>query len=471
MNQEQRQTQKTLLSQRMIQSAEILQMDAQELEQYIEKAASENPMIDLEEMEQNASCARGEKTDTEQEKEDALLKRKLEWLNRADEQNRVYYGQEAFEEKEREAWNVSKEDNTLRAYLMSQLFLEFNSEKERNIMEFLIDSLDERGYLTDSIGVLAESLGLPEEELVPYLKRLKELEPAGVGAKDLSECLRLQLDRLLAAGRLEKDRYSRLSVLAGTQLEALSRKHFEKAALSLGTDRATVEADYRMLQSLNPIPGNAFGSREDMRYVKPDVAVVKFDGYFEVLVNDLVLPKISADPYYLSLMKESENEEVRVYLEKKYQQMEWMRHCITERSDTLQRVTEVLVSRQQAFFENPNGKRSPMGLKDVAESIGVHSSTVSRTIKNKFLQCARGVYPMSFFFQRTAVRDENGTGMTPEGMKRRIRALITAENKQKPLSDQRIANLLLLEGTPLSRRTVAKYRAELLIPDASGRRE
>ena len=471
-NQRQEQEQRQQLSQRMIQSAEILQMDTQELEQYIAAQAAENPMIDLDEMEKGETASRAaEEKGSMTERERELLRKKLEWLNRCDEQNRVYYAEEAEEAEQREPWNVSLEENSLKDYLMSQLILKIRTDREREIMEFLVDSLDRRGYLTDSAEALAETLGMKRQELFSYIGLLRSLEPAGVGAGSLSECLILQLRRFAENGTISDADCSRLCKLADTQLEALSRQHFEQAAEALGESREQIMADYRILQRLNPIPGNAFSSREEMRYVKPDAAVVKFEGYFEVLINDLYLPRVSVNAYYLKLLQEDRSKEVQAYLGEKYRQLEWIRRCIQERSDTLLRVTREIVRQQAAFFEHPDGKRLPMSLRDVAEALGLHESTVSRTVKNKFLQCARGVYPMNYFFVRKASNFDDGAGITPEQFRSAIRKLIREENPAKPLSDQRIADRLELDGMPLSRRTVAKYRAEMLIPDASGRRQ
>ena len=468
----QQQEQRQQLSQRMIQSAEILQMDTQELEQYIAAQAAENPMIDLEAMEKGRTASeRSEKNEGREERERELLRKKLEWLNRCDEQNRVYYTEEAEEAEQREPWNVSREENSLKEYLISQMILRLKTDREREIMEFLTDSLDRRGYLTDSAETLAKTLGMEEQALLPYIRLLQSLEPAGVGAGSLSECLILQLRRLAESGMISEQDCGRLCRLADSQLEALSRQHFAQAAEALGVSREQVMADYQILKNLNPIPGNAFSSREEMRYVKPDAAVVKFEGYFEVIINDLYLPRVSVNAYYLKLLREDPSKEVQSYLNEKYKQLEWIKRCIGERSDTLLRVTREIVRQQAAFFEQPDGKRLPMSLRDVAEKLDLHESTVSRAVKNKFLQCARGVYPMNYFFVRKASNFDDGEGITPEQLRSAIRKLIEEENPAKPLSDQRIANRLELSGMPLSRRTVAKYRAEMLIPDASGRRQ
>ena len=469
MNQQQRTEQKTLLSQKLIQSSEILQMDTQELERYIELQAEENPMIDLEAMEKKRAESDSKTSSNNREREE--LAKKLEWLNHCDEQNRVYYSEEAEEAAGREDWNVSVEENSLKDYLMSQLILQLKTKQDQQVMEFLIDSLDRRGYLTDTPEELCQSLGLKPKVLNHYLDLLKSLEPAGIGAATPEECLALQLSRLYDSGKLSKVRYKRIVTLASDWLKTLGKQHFTQVSESLHLDPDVLQKDYRFLQSLNPIPGNSFSSREEMRYVKPDVTIVKFENYFEILVNDLYLPRVSVNPYYLELLKNDDNAEVTEYLKGKYQQLEWVRHCISERASTLQAVTREIVALQSDFFEQPDGKRNPMGLKDIALRLDIHESTVSRAVKNKFLQCARGIFPMSYFFVRKASFLDDGAGISPEEIKTKIRDLIETENPARPLSDQRIADRLELSGIPISRRTVAKYRSSMLIPDTAGRRQ
>lgn len=466
----QREEQRQQLSQKMIQSAEILQMDGQELEHYIMEQAAENPMYDLDQLEKHAAREAenvAEGTDRERE----VLRRKLEWLGRSDEQNRVYYTEEAEEDGKREAWNVSEEENSLSDYLMSQLTLSLKTPKERSCMEFLVESLDGRGYLSETPESVGAALGISEAEAARCISLLQSAEPAGVGAANLGECLALQVQRLLEAGLLPEEDAALLAEMAKLHLDALSKQHFDRVAAKLSVGRDEVLRLYGILRGLNPIPGNAFGSRKDMRYIRPDVTVVKFDGYFEVLSDTAYLPRVSVNAYYRKVLETEPTEEVRQYLGEKLRQLEWVRHCIAERSDTLQRVAREIVARQQAFFERPDGQRTALGLREVAEALGVHESTVSRAVKNKFLQCQRGVYPLNYFFVRGAADAEDGQRVTPEVLKQRLVALIRAEDKKKPLSDQKLSERMCEEGYPLSRRTVAKYRAELLIPDASARRE
>lgn len=465
----QTQEQKTILSQKMIQSAEILQMDVQELVTYVQQQALENPLIDMEEMEKGISGSLYGDADSGQGENDEF-RRKLEWLNRTDEQNRIYYSEEYEEAQNRDPWNFSGEENNLEDYVLSQLLMQLRTEKDYECMEFLVYSLDSRGYLTDDVGELKEKLGIDDETMGQYIKLLKSAEPAGVGAKSLEECLQIQLERLHEAGCLEEQEYEELMVLTGSHMEALGKRHFAQIAEQMDISVEDVLRHYEMIRGLNPIPGNSFSSREEMRYIKPDVTVVKFEDYFEVLVNDTNIPHISVNRQYLNMMNEDTTGEVQEYIQNKYRQVQWVQRCIEERNGTLRRVAREMVAIQQAFFENPDGRRVPMSLRDIAKRLEIHESTVSRAVKNKFLQCAWGMYPMNYFFVKKVAADSVGEGTTPEYVKQQIQEIIRAEDKKKPLSDQKISERLKTRGIEVSRRTVAKYRGELMIPDTTGRK-
>lgn len=465
----QTQEQKMILSQKMIQSAEILQMDVQELVTYVQQQALENPLIDMDEMEKGISGSMYGDGEAGQAEKDEF-RRKLEWLNRMDEQNRIYYSEEYEEAQNREPWNVSGEENSLEDYVLSQLLMQLRTEKDYECMEFLVYSLDSRGYLTDDAGELKARLGIDDEEMERYLRLLKSAEPAGVGAGTLEECLQIQLARLAEAGCLAPQDYEELMALTGHYMEELGKRHFDRIAEQMEISVEDVIRYYEVVRNLNPIPGNSFSSREEMRYVKPDVTVVKFEDYFEVLVNDTNIPHISVNRQYLNMMNEDSTGEVQEYIQNKYRQVQWIQHCIEERNGTLRRVAREMVSVQHAFFEKQDGKRVPMSLRDIAERLDIHESTVSRAVKNKFLQCAWGIYPMNYFFVKKVAADSVGEGMTPEYVRNQIQEIIGAEDRKKPLSDQKICERLKTMGIEVSRRTVAKYRGEMMIPDTTGRK-
>lgn len=465
----QTQEQKTSLSQKMIQSAEILQMDVQELETYVQQQALENPLIDLDEMERGISGSLSGDADRLRDDKEEFC-RKLEWLNRTDEQNRIYYSEEYEEAENRDAWNFSEEENSLEDYVLSQLVMQIKSEKDYECMEFLAYSLDSRGYLTVDTEEIKKKLGIGQEAMDRYLELLQSVEPAGVGARSLEECLQIQLKRMHESGYFEEQEFEELMELTGSHMGALGKRHFAQIAEQTEISTEDVLKGYEMIRRLNPIPGNSFSSREDMRYVKPDVTVVKFEDYFEVLVNDANIPHISVNRQYLNMMNEDATGEVLDYLQNKYRQVQWVQRCIEERTSTLRKVAKEIVAIQRGFFEKPDGRRVPMSLRDIAERLDIHESTVSRTVKNKFLQCPWGMYPMNYFFVKKVAADSVGEAMTPELVKNRIGEIIEKEDKKKPLSDQKISDHLKGMGIDVSRRTVAKYRGEMMIADTAGRK-
>lgn len=435
--------QRQLLSQKMIQSLEILQMNTQELEQFLKDKALENPMLDLEEVYKTKD-------------ENSKLLKKLEWLEKTDEQNRVYYGQD---HTDYEPVNFQNQTEDFGSYLLSQLIEEFKTQREQEIYEILVYSLDERGYLKEIPDILIQTYGLTKKEINCYINKLKECEPAGVGAKDLEECLHLQLQRKhMLNGLEEKILHNYLTYVAKNQLKELSK------LLNLPLDQV-VQA-VKNIKNLNPKPAQGFSSREHLKYLYPDITIVKFKDYFEILLDGDSHFTANINSYYVEMMNQENTDEVNNYLNEKYRQAKWILQCISSRRETLLNITKALTQRQQDFFEKGPGYLRPLKLSDVAEELGIHESTVSRGIRDKYIQCSWGIYPMSYFFSRGILSEE-----TPDKIKSCIRKWIKNEDKQKPFSDQKIADLFKQQGIPISRRTVAKYRTQMGIRDAAGRKE
>ena len=435
--------QRQLLSQKMIQSLEILQMNTQELEQFLKDKALENPMLDLEEVYKTKD-------------ENSKLLKKLEWLEKTDEQNRVYYGQD---HTDYEPVNFQNQTEDFGSYLLSQLIEEFKTQREQEIYEILVYSLDERGYLKEIPDILIQTYGLTKKEINCYINKLKECEPAGVGAKDLEECLHLQLQRKhMLNGLEEKILHNYLTYVAKNQLKELSK------LLNLPLDQV-VQA-VKNIKNLNPKPAQGFSSREHLKYLYPDITIVKFKDYFEILLDGDSHFTANINSYYVEMMNQENTDEVNNYLNEKYRQAKWILQCISSRRETLLNITKALTQRQQDFFEKGPGYLRPLKLSDVAEELGIHESTVSRGIRDKYIQCSWGIYPMSYFFSRGILSEE-----TPDKIKSCIRKWIKNEDKKKPFSDQKIADLFKQQGIPISRRTVAKYRTQMGIRDAAGRKE
>lgn len=446
------------LSPQMMQSMEILQMGSQELLEYIQDQVQENPVLEMEE-----KYGKGDDT--------AVLQRKLEWLESTDAQNRYYHQQDTEDDEKDPISNygtVDEREENLYLYVLSQLEVMDLEPELLPVGRFLVESLNQNGWLDESVEDLAEELGKPVEEVEKALAAVQSLEPAGVGARNLSECLVLQLQR--------RHEDSELAIrIARDYLDPLSKSRYGLIAKSLGVCQEEVRTACDLIRTLNPRPGGGFAARENLVYINPDLFVVNFPDHFELLTNDYFFPDLNISGYYCRMLKSTEDNEVKDYLMGKVRQAKWVVHSIEQRRSTLLRCAECILELQEEFFRRGPGHLKPMCLADIAQKVGVHESTVSRTVRDKYLQCASGVYPLSYFFSRSlgapAARpgtEENTS--SPDFAKALLKKLIGGEDKHKPLSDQKLCERMAREGCELSRRTVAKYRDELGISSASGRR-
>lgn len=444
------------LSQRMIQSTEILQMSAQELDTYLKELVVENPVVDIE-----------EKYDRDgQSERDVEFEKKLEWLASSDEQNRVYYSQEfsSDEDDNQDMWNVSdNRGEDLEEYLISQLVTLPLSEKEQTAAEYLIDLLDSRGYFIESIEQTAERLALTEEEVLRILTVIQSLEPAGVGARNLSECLLLQMNRQKMDDPVVRE-------IVTDYLEQLGKNQIPQIAKKLKITVDEVLQALEKIQHLNPKPGNSFSSRENLKYITPDVTVVKLKDYYEILLNEYMYPKISVNGYYRNMLNAGTDKETKEYVGTKVKQAEWIMQCVSQRNMTLMNVSKCIVDEQEKFFTYGPGHLKPLKQADVAALLGIHESTVSRAVRDKYLQCSWGIFPMNYFFVGAVSRSGTESTTTADTAKTLLKEIIETENSEKPYSDRVLAEKLIERGVTISRRTVAKYRESLGIKDASGRK-
>ena len=446
------------LSQRMIQSAEILQMTSQELNTYINELALENPVIDIVE------------PPTAEEQRESIEQQ--EWLNSFNEENYYLYQRQNNDDDYdfKSSWNINTDDGeTLQDYLWSQLITENFTDQETEIIKFMLECLDNKGYLEESIETIASYFGTDTEIVEDLLSDLQALDPSGVCARTLEECLKLQLERRdMLTPVLESIIDNCLEMVAKNQIPAIARK------LRLSP---TETAGYcQIIKSLTPKPGVSFSSRDQLRYIIPDVTIVKFKDHFDILLNESMYPTIELNSYYRQMNQNPESSELKEYLGNKIRQAEWVKQCVTQRGKTLMQVSRAILEHQEEFFTFGPAHLNPLRLADIAQELDIHESTVSRAVSKKYLQCSWGVYPMNFFFSRSvAVQEsssESGTqSVTAADIKRVLREIIEEENKKKPYSDRLLGEKLAERGISISRRTVAKYREEEGIADASGRKE
>lgn len=446
------QKQEQTLSPQLIQSVEILQMTAQELLEYLENVSLENPVLEFQ-----VPCDSPNENDN--------LYARLEWLKSTDPQNRDYHQQDS------EADIVSlfkygaEEGNaeSLYNHILVQLE-ELNLPPEIVVCaQILAGCLDTNGWLQENLAALAQEFCKPETAMDQALTVVQALDPAGIAARSLSECLCLQL--------LRRTPVSALAVqIAGEWLEALSMNHYGLIARTLGVGQEEVRRACDLIRSLDPRPGAKFSPGAQPVYIMPDVIVTKASGKLELSLSRHFLPSLNINPYYAQLLKESDDGQVKQYLTTKVKQVKWVIQAVEQRNKTLLSCAECIVNAQKDFFLH-GGHIKPLTMAEVAGWIGVHESTVSRAVSGKYLQCTKGAYPFSYFFSRRLGSKSGKSEMSPDTAKTLLKKIIDEEDKQKPLSDQKLCERLATQGCVLARRTVAKYRDELGISGTTGRKQ
>jgi RNA polymerase sigma-54 factor len=323
----------------------------------------------------------------------------------------------------------------------------------------LVCSLDEAGYLqADEARLL--SMGFEQAEIEEAVAYLQSLDPPGVGAADLGDCLLIQLRRKGLDCSEARD-------LINHHLKDLAHGRFGKAAAALHVSAERIQELYRIIRTLDPKPGSCFGG-ETVRPLIPDLLVTLRDGQPVCLPHVRSQPRVVINREYLDIAQG--DEAARDYVNKKLSQAVWLTRLIAGRQETVGRIGDFVLLRQREFFVNPGGRLHPLRLREAAEYLGVHESTVSRAVSGKYLQCDRGVYPLKYFFCGGTGDTDASETVGSRSVKECIRDLIEAEDKKRPLSDAAISSMLAAEGIALARRTVAKYREELMIAAASVRR-
>ncbi len=347
----------------------------------------------------------------------------------------------------------------MRGHLLAQLSFKL-SERDLKLVTLLIDTLDDGGYLTQSLeelaGILPPELEVEPEELQVALKHLQHLEPAGVGAKNLSECLALQL------AALPEDTPYRNQALETVKnhLEALAARDFGKLKKLLKCDDTALRAVQKLITSLNPRPGRDYSS-DETRYVIPDVIVRKLKGVWVAALNPDAMPRLRINRLYADILQRNRNAGSQ-QLASQLQEAKWLIKNVQQRFDTILRVSQSIVDRQRNFFEHGDVAMRPLVLREIAETLDLHESTVSRVTTQKFMHTPRGIYELKYFFGSHVTTDAGGSASST-AIRALIKQLVSAENARKPLSDGQLSEILSQQGIVVARRTVAKYRESMQI--------
>ncbi|MBF0435720.1 MAG: RNA polymerase factor sigma-54 [Magnetococcales bacterium] len=358
--------------------------------------------------------------------------------------------------------NTLTGSQTLQDHLVWQLGLSALHEKERSLGLTLIDAIDENGYLGAPLSAIAEMSGVSEEDLEDALILIQSFDPPGVGARNLAECLLLQLKN-------EGMAHPPYTVLL-ENLEDLARRDFRKLKRLLKLDDDELGDAVAVIQSLNPKPGLAFGS-DQANYVVPDVFVKKVDGQWIVEINPETQPRLRINRAYEAALSGNVSSQDKRFLADNARSAQWLIKSLEQRSSTIFRVAESIVRFQKDFLDHGQEYLKPLILKDVADDIGVHESTTSRVTSNKYMHTPRGIFELKFFFSSSLGSQTGGENHSSEAVKYKIRKLVDSEPANRPFSDEKLAKLLQEQGIDVARRTVAKYRDALNIPSSSRRKQ
>lgn len=357
---------------------------------------------------------------------------------------------------------------TLQDYLMWQVELTPFSDTDRAIATSIVDAVDDTGYLTFPLEDILESMGDEEidiDEVEAVLKRIQRFDPVGVAAKDLRDCLLIQLSQFdKTTPWLEEAR-----LIISDHLDLLANHDFRTLMRVTRLKEDVLKEAVNLIQSLDPRPGQSIQTGEP-EYVIPDVLVRKHNGHWTVELNSDSIPRLQINQHYASMCNNARNDGDSQFIRSNLQDAKWLIKSLESRNDTLLRVSRCIVEQQQAFFEQGEEYMKPMVLADIAQAVEMHESTISRVTTQKYLHSPRGIFELKYFFS-SHVNTEGGGEASSTAIRALVKKLIAAENPAKPLSDSKLTSLLSEQGIMVARRTVAKYRESLSIPPSNQRKQ
>jgi RNA polymerase sigma-54 factor len=474
--------QQLVMTPQLQQAIKLLQLSRLELQEMISKELQENPVLEEgapEETESSEQPKAEAPPETPEAAAEPPLTREmsavdkigtLDWQEYLDSHSNSIHGSLTAEATSDDgdgppSWENSLTKKTsLEDHLIWQLRLSRISERDEAIGLYIIGNLDENGYLALPLEEVCRVTDCTLEEAEAVLRRIQFFDPVGVAARDLRECLLTQLENLNLKDSLA-------ARIVADYLNHLESKRYEKLARELGTTIDEIAAAAHLIASLEPKPSRGF-EQDEIRTVLPDVFVEKVSDEYVIYLNDDGVPRLRVSSLYRRMAGQNgaEEEQARQYLQEKVRAATWLIKSIQQRQQTLYRVTQSIFKFQQEFLDHGVSHLKPMVLRDVAEDIHMHESTVSRATANKYVHTPQGLFELKFFFQ-SGLRAGNGEDVASESVKEKIRGIIGSEDPRKPYSDQHIAGLLSKDAIDIARRTVAKYREAMGILPSSKRRQ
>jgi RNA polymerase sigma-54 factor len=461
------------------QAIKLLQLSKLELQEVLNQELLENPLLEetAEEAkpEETEAETTDQKTDADEEAKKAAEKEKDKEKDSFDEidydayfQDYIEYGYNPRMSEEHEEFpieNTLTRPPNLTDHLTWQLMMSDASPRIKEIGQFIIGNIDEDGYLRASNEEIEAAGPYTAEEVAQAVKVIQTLDPIGVGARDLRECLLLQLDFLEIDVPL-------VDVIIRDHWDMFMQRHFVQLAKALSIDMKTLEGLVELIKHLDPKPGRKY-SNERAIYVEPDVYVHKVGDEYVIVLNEDGMPKLRINSSYRSMlasMDSKQDGETVNYIKDKIRSAVWLIKSLDQRQRTIYKVAESIVKHQREFLEKGIDYLRPLVLRDVADDIQMHESTVSRVVSNKYMHTPRGLFLMKYFFH-SGIDSETGEDISSLTVKKKIQSFIEAEDPRKPLSDSKIMKILNDEGINIARRTVAKYRDELNIPSSTDRKQ
>src|SRR2546423_8333761 len=466
MHQSQNLSLQQVLAPQLQQSLLILQAPLLELRNLVQQEMETNPV--LEELATDPDSP----STTESAASDQEFKEEFDKLAKLDEEWRDYMAQSGSysarahedEEKRQFFFDSIATTETLQQHLMSQLNQQVLNANDRKTAELIIGNIDDNGFLQSTPEEMALSSGAPKEDLEKMLALIQGFYPPGVGARDLRECLLIQLQR---EGRENGIEYK----IVSEHMEDLGKRRFPEIARRMGISVEEVQEAANNIARLNPRPGQVFAAAPQ-NYVLPDVTVEKVDGDYQITLNDEQIPHLRISNLYKDIIAtgNTQSGEVKDYIRDKIRSGKFLIRSIHQRQQTIANIAQQIVARQRDFFEHGPSHLKPMTMKEIADAVGVHETTVSRAVSGKYMATPQGIFEMKYFFT-PGYQTAGGESLSNTSVKEAILDLVKNEDGNAPLSDQEIVQILSERGIPIARRTVAKYRTELNILPSNMRRK
>ena len=468
------QMQKLVMTPELIQAIQILQFNTQELESYVEEQLLVNPILEI----APSNPIEKEKTDIERDVDTEKITAvadlpsensendSFDWSDHFKEYDDISYKQESYIRREHSDFTYEQfatSSISLVEHLLFQLQFAPIKKKCRVIGKYIIEALDQNGYLTISLDEISKKLSANISDVEIVLRAIQDFEPSGVGARDLKECLLIQLKSMGLDDVI-------ITKVIENHLEDIADNRLSNIAKELGVTSKEIQEIRDVIKSLEPKPGREFGNPNDTRYIVPDVTVEKVEDKYVVSVNEATAPKLFVSSYYKKMLTDSDKESaISKFLSGRLNSALWLIKSIEQRRQTIFNVVTAVVKYQENFFEEGAKHLKTLTLKQIADEVGIHESTVSRAINGKYMQCPRGIYEIKYFFT-SGVSGSFGEGISSESIKTFIKEIVDAENPSSPLSDQIISEILIDRGIDISRRTIAKYREDMKLPSSSKRK-